>query len=930
MYVTAPSDAATCEVYRNNGEGGDTNDEAYAGPCNTEFTAANLVTDRNYMFRARGVHADTTPGLWSAAVTFISAGLPEFQGVLPTITKRGPDALEVRWQLPDNGGSPVLGYHVHMEAGGDGVWQSVYDGTNAPSVMSFLAEGLHTTVAYQFRVYAENRVGRSAYAQASATIEDMMAAPLSRTLQVETALLSNVQTTIALQSVNPTTGLDDTQDLRRFVLSVQDVCALDITGTICVRVEAPHPDYAEDVLGDPLCCVHSEYESEGAYLLSYTLQNAGKYSVLIHAIEAGGLLGQYWDNQWLYGMPIVAQQDPDMVLDWGTGAIAGQASDFLSVRWTGFVMPDYSENYTFYVEVDDSVRLWIDGVSIIDKWDECCQEFWGSAMLTAGELTSVRLEYREVAGLALMKLQWASFSTPKSPIPADKLYKGPFISDGPILVEVTTGAVDARSSEAFGDCVYASIALQLCTFYIQAKDAAGNNMNTNTDIFQAAWQGEEPFTTVSLPVVADAMDGLYKVEFMLSNVDTYTLTVSLGSTGIPILGSPFEHVVSPGGVSPAHSTTTGSGTYEFVAGTPAEFAVQARDAYGNPLADDSCNISVSIEWEYYTMNTTMAVLDDTSVNTYEFGRYFFGEVTYADSGVYEVRYNALREGMHKLYVRINEENMQGSPFTLRGSSAAAPYGPKSITEENMPPATAVAGVAITFQVQLRDAYGNLLSSWPDVLTVSVTNEPPTSVVDEGTCTAVASSTGLFTCSVVPTISGDRYVSVQVLESNSLANGVEVSNLTAVEPTSLGTVSAFQGPFPIYVAPGDLHAGSSIIYGLEDSYVAGTRVAATIQLRDQYENNLTASVESLNPVVYFGENLAEYITDNDDGTVTVLIGTILAGSFPVQVTLDGAYIKDNPTDEIVSYNTFARYDGTSCDVPALITAGIQQTFQCFPK
>ena len=57
---------------------------------------------------------------------------------------------------------------------------------------------------------------------------------------------------------------------------------------------------------------------------------AGKYSLLVQAIEPGGLLGQsgpdcpvsgtppflsilslprYWDIQWLYGLPVLTRQD---------------------------------------------------------------------------------------------------------------------------------------------------------------------------------------------------------------------------------------------------------------------------------------------------------------------------------------------------------------------------------------------------------------------------------------------------------------------------------------------------------------------------------------------------------------------------------------------------------------------------------------------
>ena len=65
------------------------------------------------------------------------------------------------------------------------------------------------------------------------------------------------------------------------------------------------------------------------------------------------------------------------------------------MRWTGFVIPEYTESYTFYVTADDSARLWVNGEMLFDKWNECCQEFWGSIDLVAGQFTPIRLEYRQ-------------------------------------------------------------------------------------------------------------------------------------------------------------------------------------------------------------------------------------------------------------------------------------------------------------------------------------------------------------------------------------------------------------------------------------------------------------------------------------------------------------------------------------------------------
>jgi len=43
-------------------------------------------------------------------------------------------------------------------------------------------------------------------------------------------------------------------------------------------------------------------------------------------------------------------------------------ADTFSVRWTGYVVPNYSQAHTFYARTDDGVRVWVNNVQIIDNW----------------------------------------------------------------------------------------------------------------------------------------------------------------------------------------------------------------------------------------------------------------------------------------------------------------------------------------------------------------------------------------------------------------------------------------------------------------------------------------------------------------------------------------------------------------------------------
>lgn len=78
--------------------------------------------------------------------------------------------------------------------------------------------------------------------------------------------------------------------------------------------------------------------------------------------------GEYWTNTSLNGTPTVTRNDVAIDFDWGTGAPAnGIPADNFSVRWTRTVNLT-GGRYRFHTEVDDGVRVYIDGNLIINEW----------------------------------------------------------------------------------------------------------------------------------------------------------------------------------------------------------------------------------------------------------------------------------------------------------------------------------------------------------------------------------------------------------------------------------------------------------------------------------------------------------------------------------------------------------------------------------
>lgn len=115
--------------------------------------------------------------------------------------------------------------------------------------------------------------------------------------------------------------------------------------------------------------------------------------------------------------------DPSVDFNWGPGLPDARVSpDGFSVRWEGWVMPRYSETYTFITTSDDGVRLWVNGQLLVDQWnDHGTLVHGGSITLQAGVRAQVRMEYYERTGHGVARLEWQSPSETRQIIPAERV-----------------------------------------------------------------------------------------------------------------------------------------------------------------------------------------------------------------------------------------------------------------------------------------------------------------------------------------------------------------------------------------------------------------------------------------------------------------------------------------------------------------------------
>ena len=93
-------------------------------------------------------------------------------------------------------------------------------------------------------------------------------------------------------------------------------------------------------------------------------------------------------------------------------------TDF-SIRWTGKLVPEHTDDYTIMAEADDGERIFIDGKMILSDWSiHAPEEDTATIHLEAGHVYDFRMEYFETnAGGASTKLYWEGSRTPRQYIP---------------------------------------------------------------------------------------------------------------------------------------------------------------------------------------------------------------------------------------------------------------------------------------------------------------------------------------------------------------------------------------------------------------------------------------------------------------------------------------------------------------------------------
>ena len=472
------------------------------------------------------------------------------------------------------------------------------------------------------------------------------------------------------------------------------------------------------------------------YLAGLTFVSPGNYTTQVSLLTVGGLEGLYYDNQWFYGQPSIDRIDSQISFDWGTGLITQISSDYVSIRWAGKFMAPKGELTTFYLKADDFANLYFNHTLLVNASSVCCIEYRASIALQAGVYYDFVLEYQQLTGSAAVSVMFSTPTIRKQVVPSSYFFSAQQIVGSPYNTVVVPGAADYPYTTAYGPGLTAAVSGFPAVFYVQTKDAYGNNQTLDyenyvaSDLLTVQLTGVFNAQVQYYPDVEYIAGGLFKVSYTALRSGNYVVSVSMGNNPIQCgLGqanacSPFALTVSPGPTDAATSEFESPASQvmdslvEGVAGQYGTFYIQAKDVFGN-------NRNTGGD-QFQAIFTLLA---DPSVQ-------YRGSVNDNGDGTYQVYYTVSEAGVYSVQVTLNSEELLGCVAALppyvfsRVYDGVNVYATPSFCT-SLPPrltivhgqfnaatstyvdgatealAYATVGITNSFVIESRDTFGNL-------------------------------------------------------------------------------------------------------------------------------------------------------------------------------------------------------------------------------
>ncbi|TYZ62498.1 hypothetical protein PybrP1_008708 [[Pythium] brassicae (nom. inval.)] len=503
-------------------------------------------------------------------------------------------------------------------------------------------------------------------------------------------------------------------------------------------------------------------EDGGSYLLTLRPLKRGVFPFEPAILLVGGLNGTYFPNPDLVAPSILERQDAAIDFDFNVlPPLETDAMETFSVCWRGFLLPAFSEVYTFDADVLGGVSLRVNDKALLsDLWPEAgrrSRSQFVQVALTANQFVPIELNYSKPKSFPNGKIQlrWQSPSQNLELVPPTRLYTSWRIVNNIPSLNIAPAAPNAPSFTAeFADdavvsgaspMIVRATAGKTLVFRVISRDQFGNQRLTGGDTIRVVFP-QLPAASVPSPItVVDMADSVYTISFSPILGGRFAMVVAAvppGTTGyqsltgdalalfmqpFSILKSPFTLDVEPNVPSASTSTITGAGFAQATAGIEATFVLQLRDLNANPI-DGAPQVALGAK--------APPRLPSVQLQLGTSATFVAARVTRSGDGTFKVAYTATATGLYQVLLSVDDGGTFASKTaTLRVLPNLATALTSAVTGgSGLGPQIPVNTIR-TYSVSLKDFYSNSVEAGGDNL-VALLRGPaivyPSTISDVGT------------------------------------------------------------------------------------------------------------------------------------------------------------------------------------------------------
>jgi hypothetical protein len=321
----------------------------------------------------------------SARTSRIRRHAPKFALLAALLSPSLALAAQLTLTWTDNANNE-RGYQVERQIGGGGYSQIATLGANATS---YTDSNLAEATTHCYRVRAFNAAGVSGYSNEACKVTTQTS------LNLTVAKSGNGTGTVSSVPVGIICGSDCTETFPSITL---------VTLTAAAASGSRFDGWSGGgCSGTAPCTIIGN--------TSPTVTAAFSSTATGGTCTTGQYQAEYFNNINLTGTATLRRCETAIAYNWGGGGPGnGLPNNNFSARWTGRFNFATTGSYQFTARVDDGVRVWVDGSSIIRAWkNQSATTYKATVTLSAGT-HEVKVEYYERGGVAVAQVSWTAAS----------------------------------------------------------------------------------------------------------------------------------------------------------------------------------------------------------------------------------------------------------------------------------------------------------------------------------------------------------------------------------------------------------------------------------------------------------------------------------------------------------------------------------------